>query len=221
MVRAAIILFPTVMFFVGAYDHATSFANSAAVGSPFLAIPLGRGAPARPQTRDVPNTDVGITIEQAYAAIPHHRTVWVETDSPIPSKERAHLAVIFQVLDQAVAVRVAGQQNFSSQRFDDPDIVGDYSRLIDFVRSMTVPSTLISYHKSILAALSGQRQFFADWKDQRDKFQFARQVGNHPGVRKASGALRAAYDQLMSKYRNETPTNKAAFYDYHCALDFL
>ena len=40
-------------------------------------------------------------------------------------------------------------------------------------------------------------------------------------MRSASRALQAAYGQLMSLYSNETLTNKDAFYDYHCALDFL
>jgi hypothetical protein len=165
--------------------------------------------------------DVGLSVEQAYAAIPHRRTVWVESDSPAPSEQRAYLRVMFQVLDQAVALRVAGQQNFSSQHFDDPDIDGRFDQLITYVRAMPVPPPLASYHQDILAGLSGQRQYFADWKVQRDQFPFAQQVGNDPDVRKASAALRAAYGELMAKYPNETPANKDAFFDYHCALDFL
>jgi hypothetical protein len=177
------------------------------------APPLQQSAP--------PILDVGLSVEQAYAAIPHRRTVWVETDSTVPDEERAYLRVIFRVIDQAVAVRVAGQQNLSAQQFDSSDPVANYDRLIGFVRAMPVPNALATYHQRILEALAGQQQFFADWKAEREQFRFAQQVGEHAGVRNASAALRAAYNELMAKYPGESPTNKDAFFDYHCALDFL
>jgi hypothetical protein len=79
----------------------------------------------------------------------------------------------------------------------------------------------VAYHQKVLDGLAGQRQFFAEWKSEREQFRFAQQVGGHTGVRNASAALHAAYDELMSKYPNEGAANKDAFFDYHCALDFL
>jgi hypothetical protein len=174
-----------------------------------------------PQPSAPPIFDVGLSVEQAYAAIPHRRTVWVETDSPVPAEARAYLRVIFRVMDQAVAVRVAGLQNFSAQQFDNSDPAANYGRLIGFVRGMPVPSELETYHQKILEALAGQQQFFADWKSERDQFRFAQQIGGHEGVRNASAALHAAYEELMAKYPDESAANKDAFFDYHCALDFL
>jgi hypothetical protein len=178
-------------------------------------------ASINPQYSDPPTVDVGLGVEQAYAAIPHRRTIWVESDTTVPAEEKDYLNVMFQVLDQAVAVRVAGLQNFSSGKFDSVNIDGEFDRLITFVRAMPVPKTLTSYHKDILDGLSDERQFFAEWKSQRDGFEFAKQIGNHPGVRAASAALKTAYSELMTKYPNESQANKDAFYDYHCALDFL
>lgn len=140
--------------------------------------PPTASAPA--QYSDPPAAGVGPSVEQAYAAIPHRRTIWDESGSTVPSEEKEYLRTVFAVLDQAVRVRVAGQQAFSSER-----------------------------------------QYFVDWKSQGDRFAFGQQVGDHPGVRAASANLRAAYDELMSKYPNESQTNKDAFFDYHCALDFL
>jgi hypothetical protein len=223
MVKPAIVFLGAVLLLAGCTGRAQKPDASSAVESatPPSSNPPPTAGSSPAQYNDPPTADVGLTVEQAYAAIPHRHTVWAESDSAVPSQERAYLRVMFQVLDQAVAVRVAGQENFSSQRFDDPDIDGNFDRLITFVRNMPVPQTLASYHQDILEGLSSQRQFFADWKAQRDQFQFAQQVGNDADVRKASGALRAAYGQLMSKYPNETPANKDAFFDYHCALDFL
>jgi hypothetical protein len=174
-----------------------------------------------PQQSAPPAIDVGLSVEQAYAAIPHRRTVWVETDSTVPAEEKAYLRAIFELIDQAVAVRVAGLQSFSAQQFDSSDPAANYDQLIGFVRGMSVPNGLATYHQKILEGLTGQRQFFADWKSERAQFRFAQQIGGHAGVRNASAALRAAYNELMSKYPNESPTNKDAFFDYHCALDFL
>jgi hypothetical protein len=179
------------------------------------------GATVALQYTDPPSVGVGPSVEEAYAAIPHRRTIWDENGSTVPSGEREYLQTMFQVLDQAVRVRVAGQQAFSNQQYDSADIDGEFNRLITFVHSMPIPPGLNSYHQQILSALSGDRQFFADWKSQGDRFPFAQQVANHPGVRAASANLHAAYDQLMSKYPNESATNKDAFFDYHCALDFL
>jgi len=178
-------------------------------------------ASATLQYNDPPSVGVGPSVEEAYAAIPHRRTVWDESGTTVPSGEREYLQTMFQVLDQAVRVRVAGQLAFSSQQFDSTDIDGEFDRLISFARSMPVPSNLNSYHQKILGALSSERQYFGDWKAQGDRFPFAQQVANHPGVRAASANLRAAYGELMSKYPNESPSNKDAFFDYHCALDFL
>ena len=178
-------------------------------------------APVAAPPSDPPTVDVGLTVDQAYFAIPHRRTIWRESDSTVPSTERAYLRATFEMLDQAVAVRVAGQQNFTGQRFDSPDIDGEYGRLIAYAQAMPVPVGLASYHRKILDALAGERQYFADWKPARDGFQFARQPANHPGVRQASSNLRAAYGELMAKYPEESQSNRDAFFDYHCALDFL
>jgi hypothetical protein len=145
----------------------------------------------------------------------------VERESTALPEEKAYLKAMFQVLDEGVAVRVAGLQDFSSQKFDSANIDAEFDRLITYVRAMPVPIALGSYHNNILEGLSGQRQFFAEWKSQRDQFEFARQIPNHPRVLAASSALRTAYNTLMSKYPNDTQRNKDAFFDYHCALDFI
>jgi hypothetical protein len=174
-----------------------------------------------PHTNEPPGVDVGLPVEQAYAAIPHRRTVWAEGDSTAPVEEKAYLRVIFQVVDEAIAVRVAGLQNFSARRFEAIDVDGQFERLISFARSMPVPARLGAYHNDIVSALSSDQQFFAEWKSQGDRFPFAQQIAGHPGVRAADGALHAAYGELMSTYPGESQANKDAFFDYLCALDFL
>jgi hypothetical protein len=189
-------------------------------GTPSVSAPAGTGSGIA-RYSDPPAVDVGLSVEQAYAAIPHRRTVWTESDSTVPEDERAYLRAIFQVIDEAIAVRVASLQNDSAQRFEDLDVDGQFERLISFARSMPVPARLGAYHNHILSALLSDRQFFAEWKSQGAAFRFAQQIAAHAGVQAASAAARAAYGELMSNYPGESISNKEAFFDYHCALDFL
>ena len=209
MRKGTVAFLSAVVLLAGCKSSAEESANSTVV----------EAAPAR--YGEPPSFDAGLTVEQAYAAIPHHRTVWIESDSAVPLQEKGYLKAIFQVLDQGVAVRVASLQDFSNGRFDSIDTDAEFDLLIKYVREMPVPQKLAAYHKDILDGLSGQRQFFHEWRTERDRFVFTQQVQNHPGVRSSSAALKAAYGELMAKYPGESATNRTAFFDYHCALDFL
>lgn len=173
------------------------------------------------QPGEIPAFNLSLSVEQAYAAIPHRRTVWDESDTTVPADEKAYLDTIFQVLDEGVAVRVSGNQDFGAGHFDDSDPAEEYGKLIAFVQQMNVPKSLAAYHQNVIAGLTGQQQFFAEWKAQGNSFAFRDRVAGHPAVQRASSALRSAYGQLMAKYPNEAQRNKDAFFDYHCALDFL
>lgn len=168
-----------------------------------------------------PTFNTGITVEQAYEAVPHRRTVWNDSDTSVPVKDKAYLKTIFQVLDQATAVRVAGMQNYGDGHVDYSDPDAEYDQLIAFVGAMTPPQKLQAYHHDILGALANQRQFFVDWKSQGDRFGYPQVLRTHPGVQRASNALRSAYNELMTQYPHEAKANQDAFFDYHCALDFL
>jgi hypothetical protein len=235
MTNRTVALFLVIAIQAGCKNRAKTPTSAAVGNSPVVqpadspSVPAASqdaGAPsasATPQYRynDPPTAGVGPSVEEAYAAIPHRRTIWDQSGSAVPAEEKEYLQTVFQVLDQAVRVRVAGQQAFSNQRFESADIDAEFDRLIAFVRAMPAPKALGSYHQEILSALASERQFFDDWKSQGDRFPFARDVASHPGVRAASAYLRSAYSELMSKYPNESPSNKDAFFDYHCALDFL
>jgi len=186
----------------------------------------GPPSPSQVQADSIPDAeppqiDVGMSVEQAYEAIPHRRTIWDDADTTVPADERAYLDKIFQVLDEGVAIRVAGMQNYAAGNFDSSDPAAEYGQLIAFVKGMQAPKELAAYHQDVIAGLTGHQQFFAEWKAQGGSFGYAENVASHPAVQRASAALRAAYGQLMAKFPNEAAHNKDAFFDYHCALDFL
>ncbi|HWZ96355.1 MAG TPA: hypothetical protein VN025_01200 [Candidatus Dormibacteraeota bacterium] len=168
-----------------------------------------------------PVFNLGLSVEQAYEAIPHRRTVWNDVDSTATPSEKAYLKTIFEVLDEATAVRIAGMQNYANGHFEYTDPDSEYEQLVNFTRGMTPPKKLEAYHNDILQGLTNQRQFFTDWKAQGDRFGYPVCIKTHPGVQRASGALRSAYNELMVHFPAEAQANKDAFFDYHCALDFL
>jgi hypothetical protein len=186
-------------------------------------------SPSRPeivkaQTLDhgtPPTFNVGLSVDQAYAAIPHRRTVWNDADSTASSAEKAYLKTIFEVLDQAIAIRVAGMQNYAAGHSDYSDPDAEYEQLITFTRGMTPPPKLAAYHSLVLQGLTNQRQFFTEWKARANNFGYPQIVSTHPSVQRASGALRSAYQELIRRFPAESQANKDAFFDYHCALDFL
>jgi hypothetical protein len=70
--------------------------SSSSQASPLQQPPLDQQvASASPQSSAAPaygdpsTLDIGLTVEQAYAAIPHRRTVWNDSESTVPEEEKA------------------------------------------------------------------------------------------------------------------------------------
>ena len=169
---------------------------------------------------DPPQVNASLSVDDAYTAIPHRRTVWRDEQTTVSASEQKYLKAMFQVLDQTVVARVAGIQNYSRGDFTSFDADGELGRLSDYVRQARVPPALTDYNSRILSALAGEQQFFHDWKSDPDHFDYLKQVNSHPGVNQSSAALRSAYQGLMSRYPQESQANRDAFFDYHCAADF-
>ena len=175
---------------------------------------------AKPTIATAPTVDVELSVDAAYAAIPHKRTAMDFSVSNMPESDKRFLEVAFHLIDQAIRVRVSAYQKFSRGETSESPIT-DFDRLIEYLRKVEAPSGLSSYQARLVQALSDQRAFFQEWLKQGQQFQYGNSVGSHPKVQSASNALRAAYGTLMEIYPNETNTNKEAFFDYHCALDFI
>ena len=178
---------------------------------------------AIPGIAAVPISDLGLTVDEAYAAIPHRRTAVLFTGSKIPKADQDYLQVVFATIDQAILLRVTTYQNYSRGRTADPLAISRMDRLLVFLRSVDPPPLLKTYHKRIEQAVSDQRAFFEDWRTQGSEFTYARGagLGSHPKVASSSSALKEAYGILMQSYPAENEHNREAFFDYHCALDFL
>ena len=139
--------------------------------------------------------------------------------SSIPDDDKRFLEVAFHVIDQAIRLRVTAFQKFSSGNRD-PELIAEMETLIEYLRGLEAPDGLSTYQSTLLKALLDQQSYFKAWQTEGQQFQYAN-VAADPRVQSASSALRTAYGILMEKYPNEIESNKEAFFDYHCALDFI
>ncbi len=176
-----------------------------------------------PSITTAPTLNLDLSVSDAYAAIPHRRTAMDFAASDMPEQDQRFLEVAFHVIDQAIRLRVTAYQKFSRGEVGDSQSISDMNRLIDYLQTTEAPASLSSYQAQLLKALSDQRAFFEEWQTQGQQFQYGspQKLGTHPKVQSASTALREAYGILMETYRSEGNNNKEAFFDYHCALDFL
>jgi hypothetical protein len=178
---------------------------------------------APPTVATAPILNLDLSVDAAYAAIPHRRTAMNFAASNMPDQDKRFLEVAFHLIDQAIRLRVTAYQKFSRGEVRDSQSTSDMDQLFDYLHNTEAPASLSSYQAHLLQALSDQRAFFEEWHTQGQQFQYGspQTIGSHTRVQSASAALRAAYGILMETYPSESNNNKAAFFDYHCALDFL
>ena len=177
---------------------------------------------SQPTVGSAPTLKLDLSVDAAYAAIPHRRTAMDFAASNMPDQDKRFLEVAFHLVDQAIRLRVSAYQKFLKGEPGDSQIA-DFDTLIDYLQNAEAPAGLTNYQARLAQALSEQRAFFQEWQTGGQQYQYGspQTVGTSPRVQRASSALREAYGILMELYPNENDSNKAAFFDYHCALDFI
>lgn len=175
-----------------------------------------------PEISELPVFDLPLTVAEAYAAIPHRQVVFDRGASSLPAKDADYLEVMFHLLDQGTRARVVGYRDLYHHGTSSARPVARYEELIATVGALDPPPHLGLYQEAILRALENQRAFFEEWTAAGADFGFRDRIGQHRKVRFASASLQQAYHVLMSKYGTSEPqANRDAFFDVHCALDFL
>jgi hypothetical protein len=178
---------------------------------------------ALPAVDTAPTFNLELSIDQAYAAIPHRRTPMAFSGSDITGLEKDYLKLAFHLIDQAVVLRVVTYRQLQKEASESSQTLSKLDQVITFLESLEPPTRLQQYHKRLLEALSDQRAFFREWQSQGPQFVYRspQLLATHSKVQHASGALKEAYDILMRSYPDENQENQMAFFDYHCALDFI
>jgi len=159
-----------------------------------------------------------LSVEGAYQAIPHRRTVFDPGNASMSAEERDYLVRLFDLVDEAVVERVRLLQRFSSGMNSAAQAGNNYGSILDRLNDLSVPDGLGEVHDLVVAAVQDQSDFFDAWSE---VYPEPLDVRSHELSQSASQELQQAYGLLMEIYPQESGHNKNAFYDYLCALDFL
>ena len=149
-----------------------------------------------------------LTIEEAYRLIPHQQTVFQPTSARMAAPERAYLTSFFSAIDQAIVAKVSSRRNTT--------VAQAYAPVWKAWAELKPPAALKSVQDKVRAAIEDQQAFLLEIEKHQSSWNMS-----HPKVRSSSGNLQGAYSDLMRIYPAENATNKQAFFDYLCALDFV
>jgi hypothetical protein len=170
-----------------------------------------------------------MTIDEAYRAIPHQRTIFEDRSPGIDPKEAPFLREFFEQVDLAMVARVRTLMWFQSDGGRGAPFHQYEERIgevLGHLKAMRVPGRLVGPHRLVIEAIEGQRHYFAEWQAARDQGQpfqprLVKGGGGHPLIQSSSGKLIAAYNALVRLHPQATAHNRQAFFDYLCALDFI
>lgn len=176
-------------------------------------------APVLPDRSVVPRFDFA-TVEASYAAIPHRRTVFPRPAAGIAERDADYLRLMFDLMDQSIVVRVNALSELSAGR-SAAEHLAAYDELIQCAEAIPAPDMLEQYHEAIRAALATQRGVVQSLHRQTVLGTTEGSIHSTPGVRKSSALLKKAYAMLMATFPASDQTTQKAFFDYHCALDFI
>ena len=168
----------------------------------------------------VPSLGLRLTPEQAYAKGNHRRTVLDLCGAKLNADVRRYVEEMFACIDEAIALRITTLDDFFAGRRDIESYSKAHKQLETFIRSKTPPESLHGYHDKLLEALGAQHEFFVEWAKNGAPFT-RKDVFSHPAVSRCSQALHAAYAIIQREIAPQAANQRQAFYDYHCALDFL
>lgn len=158
-----------------------------------------------------------LTVEQAYAAIPHQRTVFDTGGSRLPRVQVDALEQLLAWSDRGTVLRVDGLD--ALKRSDAArlrTVVRDYAAVLDGLRQLRTTPQTRAVTDLVVQAVQQHARFF------EGKLALG-QLDAHftADVHQSSQKLRQAHGLLMAAFPEEAARNRQAFFDYLCALDFL
>ena len=156
-----------------------------------------------------------MTIEQAYAAIPHRRTIFDPGIANMGPNEAAYLKALFSLIDLAVKERVETLLWLQSNGAKG-DGWDDYDMILSRLNNLRAPANLQTVHQLVIDAIQEHRDVLRQWRQAPSTVSM-----NHPLVQSSSRKLYQAYGMVTQLYGKEQPRNQQAFYDTFCCLDFL
>ena len=158
-----------------------------------------------------------MSLDEAYASIPHQRTPYSAASSSAARPQAEALARLFELSDQAMVVRVRGLAALRSR--DEArlrDVLHGYRGPLEGLQQAPTAPEMQQAQALVLLAVRQHKAFF-----EAKLAAGVRDATFTPVVHQASANLRQAYSLLMAAFPRETPRNRQAFFDHLCALDFI
>jgi len=156
----------------------------------------------------IATSGLSLSVEEAYRLIPHQRTVFQPASAHMPASERAYLVAFFNAIDQAIVAKVSARRGTA--------VAEAYAPVWRAWEELNPPTSLKATQDKVKAAIIDQQAFLLQIEKKQSSWNMS-----HSKVRSSSANLQRAYSDLMRLYPRENATNKQAFFDYLCALDFI
>jgi hypothetical protein len=97
-------------------------------------------AKSLPTIAEAPTLNLDLSVDAAYAAIPHRRSEMDFAASKMPDQDKRFLEVAFHLIDQAIRLRVTAYQKFSRGENGDTQLISDMDQLVEFFTEHGGPS---------------------------------------------------------------------------------
>jgi len=153
----------------------------------------------------------GISVEEAYKAIPPHQ----QTYNPVLSsiKETKQLHKFFTHTDQALVLRIESLQAIDKKReLSSIQFHPRYAKLKEEFSSFEASIWGKSARELIIKAIDHQKAYL-------EGLEKGSPMNIH--IQQSSQALHQLYHLFMQSFPNEAPENKDSFFQHLCALDFI
>ena len=158
-----------------------------------------------------------LTVQEAYEAIPHRRTVFDYNKSLMFTQEKKYLSKVFNLTDLATVEKGSMLIRLTSEG-QAGEVANNYSNILNRLYEINPPAGLVNFHKLIISSIEEQRKALYKWEN--SLFDYSK-LSKEMLVRSSSAKLKRAYSILMKKYPKEGNHNKQAFFDHLCALEFI
>ncbi len=108
-----------------------------------------------------------LSIEEAYKAIPHSRTVFLAQHSKIPPSEAFYINQLLNLAERAMVLRVTAMKQGAVQSHYHQHI----REVLDKINALTPPDHVKPAQSYILAAIDHHREYFLLSQSSRNKAQ--------------------------------------------------
>jgi hypothetical protein len=163
-----------------------------------------------------------MTVDQAYSALKHRRTVFDERATKASKAQAESLKRLFSLAEVGTVLKVrAYQAHARGDRAGYAAVLADYDSLIDVSKRQPSSAEIGPAQDLVVGAIVRQRAVLAASAAKPVAVLSRNELARDPQVQKVHGDLISAYHMLLRAFPEEPTVNRDAFYDYLCALDFL